>query len=598
MTKAYYGNPELIQNTLEGLFSGSSDGAIETYRLDPAPFVSITVNYNYSSDNIIGHNYSVNLNAVLASDAEEPSGGIGSVINKIHKIENILSTYGGTLYITDNDYNILVKATGGTLKSMNFDNSNNSWSRSAPYAAQIDFQEIELNNVRGCDNVSIDEESFAASLVDINKYKIKSFNDNWSFNIEDDVYSTININNLSIDNLTFGVSYTINAIGQHYFIYDGTGEQTVTPAWENARKFCTDRLYSQLTLRISEILDINANDHCSSSETLDQIYKIPAETNNLILGGLWDFFYVFNEQITCSASESDGTFSVTYNATVKRANNNDYYKHTFTINEKHNHGSNQLANNGQSNKTITVDGTIEGLVLGGILYAYNGNFLLPSNGRITPNSLDYNPKYTNAVNGFNSILNNSLSDFSDQHKENIGITFSNLNVNNGDNFCSNIITNYPKVTNFTITQNINEGTINYNAEYSTDVVCGQKYSNVSVSIQKANPIINNFDIPNGKFRTPMNPLGIGTILQYVGANTNTIMDISIQGRDSNLCCIEPNDISSLLNVGTSPFIIPGDINLPLEQNSILTKKTKDLNITTGSYTINLSYIICDDGCSI
>ena len=76
------------------------------------------------------------------------------------------------------------------------------------------------------------------------------------------------------------------------------------------------------------------------------------------------------------------------------------------------------------------------------------------------------------------------------------------------------------------------------------------------------------------------------------------MDISIQGRDTALCCINPEDINGLLNVGTSHFILPNDINLPSEQNSILTQKTKDLNITTGSYTINLSYILCDDGCPI
>lgn len=596
MTKAYYGNPALIENTLESLSIGSDDDSLRLYRLDPAPFVGISVNYNYSNDNIIGHNYSVNLNAVLAIDSDETSGGFGSVIDKIHKIESVFSVYGGTLYITDNDYNILVKATGGTLKSLDFGNSANNWSRSTPYNASLEFQEIELNDVRGCNNVSIDEDSFNASLVDINNYKIKTFSDSWSFNIEETVYDSIDINNRSIaDNLTFNISYNINAVGQHFFNYNGTDEQTLTPAWENARKFCTDRLYKQLTLKISQILDINANEHCDGNELLTEIYKIPADNPLLDLGFN---FYVFNEQITCSASESDGSFSVNYSAMVKRANNNDYYKHTFTINEQHNHGSNQLANNGQSNKTITVDGTIEGLVLGGLLYAYNGNFLLPSNGKITANSLNYNPKYVNAVNGLNSLLNNSLSDFSDQHKQNIGITFANLNIRDGINLCGNAITQYPKATNFTIVQNINEGSVTYTAEYSTDVACGQKYSNISINIKKSTPVVNTFSIPNGKFSTPMNPLGIGTVIQYIGANTTTTMDISVQGRDEGLCCVGPENIGSLLNVGTSPFVIPGDLNIPSPNTSILTKKNKDLNLATGSYTINLSYILCDDGCPI
>lgn len=595
MTKAYFGNPELIENRLASLSSGDSDSSIQEFRIDPTPFISIGVNYNYSSDSIIGYNYTVNLNSVLAVDPDT-EGGFGSVVNKLHKVERILSVYGGTLYITDNDFNVLVKAVGGTLKNINYDNSNNTWARSVPYTAQIDFQEIELTNIRGCDNVAIDQESFNSSLVDINKYKIKSFADNWSFNIEETVYNTININNLSVDNLTFNITYNIQAVGQHYFVYDGTGKQKVVPAWENARQFCTDRLYKQLTLKISQILDINANENCSSDATLSQIYRIPAQ-NNLLLDNT-NNFYVFNEQITCNASESDGTFSVTYNAMVKRANNGDYYTHTFTVNEQHSHGSNALANAGRSNKKIAVEGTIEGLVLGGLLYAYNGNFLLPSNGRITSSSLDYNPKYANALNGLNSLLNGGQSDFSDEHKENIGITFSSLNLNDGINFCGNALTPYPKATSFTITQNINEGSVSYSAEYSTDTSCGQKYSNISINIKKPSPVINTFVIPNGKFITPMNPLGIGSVMQYIGSNTTTTMDISIQGRDTALCCINPEDINGLLNVGTSHFILPNDINLPSEQNSILTQKTKDLNITTGSYTINLSYILCDDGCPI
>lgn len=598
MTKAYYGNPKEIENTLESLSSGSSDSALINYRIDPAPFVAIVVNYNYSSDNIIGHNYTVNLNGVLAIDADESTvtGGFGAVIDKIHKIEEILSTYGGTLYITDNDYKMLLKASGGTLKSLNFDNSNNSWSKSTPYNAQIDFQEIELNDIRrACDNISIDEDSFAASLVDINEYKIKSFSDSWSFNIEETVYDSIDIQETEIaDNLTFGISYNIQAVGQHYFVFDGT-EQKLLPAWENARKFCTDRLYRQLTLKISQILDINGSENCDSNELLTEIYKVPADDPLLDVG---ERFYVFNEQINCSASESDGTFSVSYAALVKRSKNNDYFKHTFTINEQHNHGANALAINGQSNKSITVDGTIEGLVLGGLLYAYNGNFLLPIDGRITPSSLNYNPKYQNAINGINTILNADATDFRDEHKQKLGLTFENLNLYNGTNFCGNRLNPYPKPNNFTIIQNINEGSITYTAEYSTEKNCGQKYTNVSISINKSNPVVNTFNIPNGKFQTPMNPLGIGTILQYIGANTTATMDISIQGRDAAFCCLDPFVIAQILNTGTIPFDIPADINLPSLDSAILTKKSKDLNISTGSYTINLSYILCNYGCFI
>jgi hypothetical protein len=585
MTKAYYGNPVSIENTLTSLTSGSSDSTIALFRVDPAPSVTISVNYSYSGDNIIGYVYNIELNAILTSSS------FGNVVNEIHHIEEVFSTYGGTLYITDNDYKILVKATGGIVKSLNFQNSNNSWSKTVPYTVSLEFQEVELKDARGCNNVSIDTGSFSSSIIDINQYKIKSFNDNWSFVLDEDMYNTIE--NIA-DNLVFNVSYNITATGQHYFVYDGT-KQTVSPAWENARKFCTDRLYKQLTLLISQILDINASENCDSDELLSQIYKIPADVPLLDLGFN---FYVFNEQITCGASESDGTFSVTYNATVKRATNNDYYKHTFKFNEEYNSSSSNLASIGQSTKTITVDGTIEGMVLGGLLYAYNGNFLLPANGRITNSSLDYNPKYSNALSGFNQILNGTGQDFNDVYKQKLGITFDRLNLDEGINFCGNNQNNYPSSQSFTVTQNINEGSISYAAVYSTDVACGQKYANISIEINKPQPIINTFIIPNGKFYTNMNTLGIGTVLQSIGANTNATMNISIQGRDSSLCCVSSLDITDALNIGTGSFSMPADLSLPNESNSILTSKSKNFNITTGSYTINLSYIICEDGCPI
>lgn len=598
MTKIYYANPELIENELEAL--GSGDAALTVGLLEPSPMISITTNLNYSNDNIVGYNYSINLSSVVVVDETDSSGGIGTVADKIKAITDILSVYGGTLYVTDNNNNILVKARGGTLQSINFQNSNNNWVKSAPFSASIDFQEIELSqNAKNCSSILIDDMSFSSDLVDIKNYKIKSFDDTWTFTIDDSSYSyigqTLYGNNMDINNLSFSISYTINAVGKHHFVFNGA-DQVLTPAWNNARQFCTDRLYNQLTQRLSQLIDRNMVEHCEANETLDQIYQIPSQDNGL-LDGL-NRFYVFNEEISCAASESDGTFSVTYNAIVKRASDGQYYKHTFNHNEQNNSSSNRLINNGQSPKTITIDGTIEGLVLGGILYAYNGNFMLPANGKITPNSSNYNEKYNNAHNYLSSITNNLQTDFTDSHKSNLGITFTNLNIENGTNFCGNINSSYPKPKNFSVVRNITDGTINYTAEYSTDNNCGQKYANITVNIEKPVPVINTFSIPNGNAITLGNPNRIGTILQDIGTNTKMTMDISIQGRDPKYCCITPDDIWGIINIGTESFSLPTDINLPLISNSILTNKTKDLNIITGAYTINLSYVICDDGCSI
>ena len=150
-----------------------------------------------------------------------------------------------------------------------------------------------------------------------------------------------------------------------------------------------------------------------------------------------------------------------------------------------------------------------------------------------------------------------------------------------------------------LNKNIFEGTISYNASYNSNKLIGGDYSNLTVDVERGSPVIASFVFPNGRDITEQNPLGIGTVLQDLGTKGKDTMTITITGRDAKLCCnIDGAYLQNYLSSANFDFTIPNDITLPNTNNSILTDKSKNININTGEYTIKLTYVLCTDGCFI
>jgi hypothetical protein len=98
MTKAYYGP--------DGDFSDS-------YRLKPAPTISISTEFAYANDVIIGYTYSVSLQGYI-TNPEETSKQIQNVVDGIENIRKILSRNGSNLQINDASGSDIIKCKGGT----------------------------------------------------------------------------------------------------------------------------------------------------------------------------------------------------------------------------------------------------------------------------------------------------------------------------------------------------------------------------------------------------------------------------------------------------------------------------------------------------
>jgi len=586
------------------------------HRLIPSPTVSISIEFNYSNDTIIGYTYIVNLTgSVTALDLRNLSYGdeipassdynSGAVIDHIRKLRNILVQNGNILHIVNgsNDSHIL-KAKGGILRSFNTDESPNNWTHYASYSASLEFHSVDfLSSTENCDSIFLDPTTFSsAGILDITKYKIKNFQDSWNFTFnESDLYNKVkqidNGINLNINNHSFSIQYSISATGKHFFDYtnEATGSSTILPAWEQAKNFVQDRLYSQVTNLIDQILKDDYTSACDSNDTLKDIL-IPGSGSGL-LQGLGDSKYkIFNETITCETSESEGSFSLTYNAIVKTTLGNSQWssidtKHTITK------SITTTNSNGIPITSLSLKGTIEGLIEGGLV-RINQPLTLPKNGSLLISANQNTNKYTSAKNLLDKIYNendynNGLGecgkrDLKPYFKQALGITLDDLNTNSNPNDC---ILDAPHPSSFNLTHDYNAGTINYSLEYNKNQ-CGRKFNAISIQTTNPNKVIVSFNIPNSN-NCPL--------VQELGTYTAKTVNLTIQGIDmseigqpSELNLV--NEINSTLNLncydnGYMPIPLPSG-------NFIITQQQYTKNPIDGSYTVNMSYICGTSGCPI
>lgn len=590
---------------------GSSDS-----RITPAPLLNISTELVYSNDTIIGYNYVVNLTGqITAIDLSDSSSvgefGIGSIIDHAHNIRKLLSQNGNILTVT-NEYGSeipILKAKGGILRSFDISDSPNNWINYVNYTATIEFQAIEFIGAswrnytpEDCSNIFLSDNTYSKNnpgILDISKYKIKSFEDNWSFNFdENEAYNRIkkidyNNNDLNIDNSGFTIEYSINAVGKNAYVYtnENTSEVKVVPAWEQAKNFVQYRLHHQVTNLINNVLDTNKGTTCAPTGELNSL-NVPSGPG--LMNGLGNYFEIFNEVVNCDVSESEGSFSVSYSAIVKRNSYNNY----SSINTKHRVSKSYKTtnNNGVPVTNISIEGNIEGLVPGGLIRSTD-TIQLPPKGSffssVYNRGTGYGPKYINAKTLLNQIYNdndynggigaNGKRDLTPQFKDILGVTYNELGVEGSE---YDEIQDGPHPISFNLTHDYINGTINYSVEYSSNAVCGRKHREISIQTNSPIPVYAQFDIPNGgsvPIFQPLNTITAGNVTVTV-----TGVDLSENGQPTNI------DILSEFDTG----FIELPVNIPLPGTFILTSSQHTKNPLDGSFTVTKSFICNTNGCYI
>lgn len=546
------------------------------YRLSPAPILSIKTELNYSGENIIGYTHVLSLRGYATAyrrtdeDLADPVVsviGLEQVLSNIEYIQNAFSHNGNDLSLYNEDNILVLRCKGGTLRSLNFNESPNNWVGYSEYNADIEFNEVEFSNGGSlksiaCGESFINNDSISSNIVDIQRYKIKAFNDGWNISTDDAIYNRIKSDTLQIENGTINISYSISATGKHFFI-----NGKLKPAWEQAKNFVQDRLHKQVTAVLTNVLGLSGDTACAANTAIDQ-----HGTNNTegLVSNLNSTYNVYNETITCESSESDGTFSATYNAILKN-NASTNYSHP---NSKHTVSKVITRDNSNRNNiTISIQGTIEGLVLGGLIKTSYSGFSLPSSGSILVGSQTISNKYNNALLCLNKIRD--TNDLTDSFKTALGITHSALSAT--------ISTNSIKPSSFNLTHDYHSGSINYTVEYNTNKVFGNdNYANITISVDNPTPVLAELNIPY-----------YGVFIQDLQTFTAKRININIEGKTNRMCCTNGTSINTILETITASIpTIPTYINT---SGCILIEKQRTNNLSEGTYNMTLGYV-CADGC--
>lgn len=563
----------------------SEDTPSETNRLVPAPKININPEYYYANNIVIGYTYNIDVNGFATSiDLRTYDGtttpAFKDVLESIKTVKNIFNNNGGTLLITNSSDTPVFRASGVIIRSLDFNESDNRWFNYAPYSIQLEANEIEISDCSsvvapiGCDLVPSGI-SISPDFIDLKKYRVKSFDDNWAFDLNENIYNSYEFPNSNFNNEHFNITYTINAVGKHYFV-DGK----LLPAWEQAKNFCQYRLYNQVNDLINNALPISSDDAgCSGIANLTNIFST-GPTN--LLSGLEDGEYkLFNETINCETSEAEGSFSLTYNAILKRtqSENIDFTDvntiHTFSVTKN-------IEDDGRtaSKISINVQGEIQGLVEGGLIRS-SGLLQLPQYGQILLSNSSGISKYDNALSGYNLIANKTS--LKDDFINLLGITNNNLGVSGVCIDPSGI----PPASTYSATHSYNNGIITYSTGYDSETAekPNKTYSSINISIQDSVPQIAEFIIPGRSG---------GPIIQNIGCDTPKKVTINIDGSlppGSGISCCP--DLDLLLENGCTYGINIPDIPGTGLANAVITENRQNY-ATDGSYSLTRAYTFYDN----
>lgn len=570
-------------------------------RLVPAPKLSISPEYYYANDVIIGYTYNITLDGYATSLDRTASVtgelGLKDTVKSIQHIQNIFNNNGGYL-VAQHSGTKLFDASGINVKSINFEQSDNNWVNYVPYTIQLEANEIRLGDCSGIYQPTIACTGIpsgvinSTNLIDMQKYRVRSFDDSWSFDVGDTIYNSFESGNGDFHNEYFNISYTISSVGKHYFVGD-----KLIPAWNQAKNFCQHRLYTQVSGLLNKLtLPISVTgEGCSTLSSLSNIFESNGDNifyDSTTASGLKNSDYnIFNEKITCNTSESDGSFSLTYNAIIKNISgvntyNDPYTIHTFSTTK-------EVQDDGKSkNITVSIDGTIQGLVKGGLL-SYNsvnnsGLLQLPDNGQIflsypIPSGASAPDKYSHALLTYNKIVNTGVvqKTFNSDFAQLLGISNKLVGVS-GDCVTD---TGVPPQSSFTSTHNYSDGVITYKVSYDTAKACAKSdgsYQSVSISFSDSVPTIQEFVVPGRSG---------GPIIQDILVNQPRKITLTVDGyMPNNACC---SGTADLLEIACSQIpTFSGIPNGTSISNTIL-QQNRFSQSSDGSYSLTRAYIYYD-----
>jgi hypothetical protein len=591
-------------------------------RLIPAPTLTINPELYYANDSLIGYTYTINLNGYATSidlvSNTIPTGvpdGFSKTLGSIQKIKNLFNFNNGILSVVDDQDKLLIQASGCIVRGLDFEPNENNWVNYAQYKVILDANELFLANCSGngqifeCGSVlpSGIIESDSPNLIDMVKHKVKSFNDGWTFNLNENIYDNYKLTVpksstvFNLNNQYFEANYSITAKGKHYTRFKTDSDIFVTPAWENAKNFCQDRLTTVVQRLVQNVLKTPDQDKlqdlfAGASGITDSLLYSPT---GVISENIGDNKYgVYNETITTDTSESEGTFTANYKAIIKRRNttlngsvdtNNQIKSDTLVTLAT----TRDVKDDGlDRNINISVRGDIQGLVEGGIVRS-TGVLSLPSYGTILIANTNFpqSGKYEAALIGYTGLATKSglVQDLAKA----LSITYSGL-IDSTNVGCPSIdVLSVPPAASHSVSHNYNEGSITFTTEYNTKKASQGSDGRIlayKITFDEPIPRIAEFIIPGRKS---------GPIIQRIGTDTPRYMTVDIDGYTHNAGCVDPKSL--ITNICTNGINLPENSGFPLKmifddakkKGMKLLENRYNYNRTDGSFSLTRKYLCYD-----
>lgn len=618
----------------------------------PTPNISYNTEIAYKNDTVAGYIYKINLTGyIFAKDF------VGGVAEGIAYINNVFSSNGYTLQIdsiyNDGSASPVFMANNILVRNLKFEESENNWVKYAKYSVELE----SMNTLVGEDlrqYVASVREGFlnpitisnlnSPFMADIGGYAIKDWSEQFDIQTGDNQIQRTTIvekrfqynqpiESTPISIVTtlggeyFTISYTVQATGKQITSVDNNKNKRMLPAWEHAKRFVHTKLLQQMGGLFNSFLSMNNQVDISQMGANGQNGAF-SSFKDLHANGITTLpsFGLYNEHISFDVSESNGVFSATYNAMIKRhcpfddvggSVNSDYafpcydnVLHVVSKSVTQAFEANEENSTVNRNTSITINGTITGLVPGGILnpgsrihinnlktgsfLCYNSNSQYPQVGGAGGYDKSY---YANFA--FDHLFNYNNFDLIPKFKELLGVTPFALNVSPTASLLP---------SNMNITRDLINGNINYTATYDTKYNCDPNNFEINVSTTESVPLVAEFTVPNNNIKDVNDVLcdnGKGySVMQLLGTFTPKTVDVTINASvasDFNKCCLGTSDNWNLLDYNMmqlESFVIPAGMNIPyIGENYALTKKSKTFSFPKGDTSFSLSYV-CADFCEI
>lgn len=535
-------------------------------RILPGPQVSITKTpvYNNGGDNIISNTFQITLTGYASSYMPAIPGlisrgstGTSEVFWSLNRIQRILERNGKILTITKNcPGSAGIVATGGKLIS--FDVQEGTWFNYAQYTATLEFSDVSFGDSPNIDIASIStDDPFLAECL----YRLQSYNDNWNFTVPETeahmYYSRImqfgegELLNAREDYSQIHVTYTINATGKNYY----TANNTAISAWEAAKNFVQYKMWGQINMFRKGGVLAGTPFMNTSYDSREENY--PARAKDMISDinvaktvfppildvSIVDRYAIFNESIECNTSQTDGSFSATYSCILKRSDLSlmemqpTNSVHTFTV------SYDQARTPTSQNRTITVNGSLQGLLRTNILTDLNDGqqFVLPQNGFFFwTDAKDTVSKYGNAYEDFvNYIGLPDIGDLKPNFKTALAINYESLFPATPYNGSPCVLAKgyahayqilaFPK--DFSVSSNYKDGIVEYSATYDTERSCAQErgFNTMTITEDDAVPLYAEHQVI-GRSQGPL--------VQNLNTNSHKTITITFEGVTRKTCRIQ------------------------------------------------------------